>query len=405
MVDLSHFTAVRRWYALHLILCITFCVSSLLINAVQVLLYVTLRPLNRSLYRSINYYLIYGIMAQVLFIAEWWSGSEVRVFADPADRQLWGKEHSLIIMNHTYEVDWLVGWMVADSASILGASKVFMKKVIQYMPTVGWGLRCSDIIFLNRDWQKDQQVIDRKLREFYSYPNPVWMLLYAEGTRFTPSKHAASMQFARERGLPVLKRHLIPRTRGFVQCVRSVHGHFPAIYDVTVAFNTKEGGEPSLLSMLRGQKVVAEVYVRRLPLGEVPTEDEQASSSYLHALYQEKDRLLDSHCETGSFTQTNDMPKYSPVTLPRRYYSLLNMGAWLCVVGGYGAYTLYGASVAVRGLAALVFLAAYFMLQKLIGLTKIDKGSQYGATSTTSSTTATSSTTSSTTTATSTKED
>ena len=64
MVDLSHFTAVRRWYALHLILCITFCVSSLLINAVQVLLYVTLRPLNRSLYRSINYYLIYGIMAR-----------------------------------------------------------------------------------------------------------------------------------------------------------------------------------------------------------------------------------------------------------------------------------------------------------------------------------------------------
>lgn len=64
------------------------------------------------------------------------------------------------------------------------------------------------------------------------------MLLFAEGTRFTPAKHKASMEFARKRGLPELKRHLIPRTRGFVQCVQSLKGNFPVIYDVTVGFNT-----------------------------------------------------------------------------------------------------------------------------------------------------------------------
>ena len=65
----------------------------------------------------------------------------------------------------------------------------------------------------------------------------VQMLLFAEGTRFTPAKHKASMEFARKRGLPELKRHLIPRTRGFIQCVQSLKGNFPVMYDVTVGFN------------------------------------------------------------------------------------------------------------------------------------------------------------------------
>ena len=72
-------------------------------------------------------------------------------------------------------------------------------------------------------------------------PYSLWfgqMLLFAEGTRFTKDKHEASMKFAAERGLPQLKRHLIPRTRGFIQCAQSLSGHFPVIYDVTVSFNT-----------------------------------------------------------------------------------------------------------------------------------------------------------------------
>ncbi|KAA0190417.1 hypothetical protein HAZT_HAZT008713 [Hyalella azteca] len=232
-----------------------------MINAVQFILYFTIRPFNKSLYRNINYYLMYSIMAQILFLAEWWSGSEVRVYTDPEDRKLWGREHSLIIMNHTYEVDWLMGWMVADRCGVLG------------------------------------------------------MLLFAEGTRFTQQKHQASMEFARERGLQQLKRHLIPRTRGFIQCAQSLQGHFPVIYDVTVGFNTKEGAEPTVLNMLQGRRVVGEMYIRRLPLRDVPVGDDQKTSQYLHNLYQTKDRLLDSYCNTGSFTSQNDMPKFVVVMI------------------------------------------------------------------------------------------
>lgn len=49
-------------------------------------------------------------------------------------------------------------------------------------------------------------------------PNPytyTQLCLFAEGTRFTPEKHEVSKEFARSRGLPELKHHLIPRTKGF----------------------------------------------------------------------------------------------------------------------------------------------------------------------------------------------
>jgi lysophosphatidic acid acyltransferase/lysophosphatidylinositol acyltransferase len=41
------------------------------------------------------------------------------------------------------------------------------------------------------------------------------LLLFPEGTRFTPEKHAAAVEFARSKGLPVFKHLLVPRAKGF----------------------------------------------------------------------------------------------------------------------------------------------------------------------------------------------
>lgn len=60
--------------------------------------------------------------------------------------------------------------------------------------------------------------------------------MFAEGTRFTKEKHAASMLVAREKGLDELKHLLLPRTRGFVGGLQHLKGKIPAMYDVTVAY-------------------------------------------------------------------------------------------------------------------------------------------------------------------------
>lgn len=154
-----------------------------------------------------------------------------------------------MIMNHTYEIDWLAGWMLLDHYQLLGNAKAFAKKALGYMPVLGWAWWLAEFVFLNRDFDKDKEIISRQLKVAYSNPNPNWVLLNAEGTRFTPAKHEASVKFAQERGMTVLKHHLIPRTKGFTTSLPSLRGRCPAIYDLNLVFkkDAKVGKERSLL--------------------------------------------------------------------------------------------------------------------------------------------------------------
>lgn len=56
-------------------------------------------------------------------MGDWWSDSEIVLYIDKEDfKKYWGKEHAYCIMNHTYEIDWLIGWMICDRISLLGVS-------------------------------------------------------------------------------------------------------------------------------------------------------------------------------------------------------------------------------------------------------------------------------------------
>ena len=46
------------------------------------------------------------------------------------------------------------------------------------------------------------------------------MVIFAEGTRLTEAKLQASVEYARSNGLPELKHHLLPRSRGFSMTVQ-----------------------------------------------------------------------------------------------------------------------------------------------------------------------------------------
>ena len=50
------------------------------------------------------------------------------------------------------------------------------------------------------------------------------LLLLCEGTRFTEEKHKTSVEFAKKKGLPILKHHLLPRSKGFLLSVQGLKG-------------------------------------------------------------------------------------------------------------------------------------------------------------------------------------
>jgi lysophosphatidic acid acyltransferase/lysophosphatidylinositol acyltransferase len=100
----------------------------------------------------------------------------------------------------------------------LGNGRVLAKKMLTYVPTIGWAWALSDFIFLERNWDKDKDTLTNGMAELASYPSSVWLLLFAEGTRLSPEKLELSQKFAKERNLHVLKQFQFFWTKSSAFC-------------------------------------------------------------------------------------------------------------------------------------------------------------------------------------------
>ena len=110
-----------------LILLVTFVVSGTFMSGLLWLLWIFVWPWSHYHYRQMSYYFIYPVWAQLVFLADWWAPSEVKIFTDSETEQMFGKEHAVVVMNHgSSDLDWLIGWLVCERSSLLAATKVFM---------------------------------------------------------------------------------------------------------------------------------------------------------------------------------------------------------------------------------------------------------------------------------------
>lgn len=378
----------KLMYLLIVILFINFFISGLLVNFFQLILWVTVKPASPTLYRKINYYCLYSLWIQLVFISDWWSSSTCSILTDDKTWEMMGKEHAIVLMNHSEEVDWLMGWVVCEQSRLLASSKVFMKKAMKWVPVVGWTWQFAEIIFLQRNWEQDRLPMEQQLTNLADYPDPVWLLMFAEGTRFTPSKHEASVAFAKKSGLPPLQHLLVPRTKGFLLTLQQLRGKIPAIYCATLAFNMKEGAKPTLKSMLLGRRVIGEMLLERIPIDEVP-EDPAKAALWLHENYHHKDQMIDVYKKEGAFPASLPSKHFEgPIRAhyrPRRIWSILIMmfsSYFTLPPVFYALYTLLCSGI-INVLLALFFVfGVMFGLYKLVGLTRVSStGSTYGETS------------------------
>ncbi|XP_022914209.1 1-acyl-sn-glycerol-3-phosphate acyltransferase gamma-like [Onthophagus taurus] len=385
MMDMKKLQTLKRSRLIQLCFAITFFTSGIIVNFVQCILYLTLHKINKRLYRKLNWYCCYSIYSQLVFMCDWWSGSEVILYANQKDfDNYWGKEHAYCVMNHSYEIDWLVGWMLCDRIHMLGNCKAYAKRVIQYMPVLGWCWKFSEFVFLERSFEKDRETIRKQVTELSEHPDPMWLLLFPEGTRFTEKKHAISLEFAREKNLPQLKHHLLPRTKGFVASLPSMVGKVPAVYDIELAFKENDTGRPTMTGLLLGYPVTAHLYMKRIPMEDIPaTEEEQ--EEFLRQLFIEKDKLKESFINTGDFFETSGIEKTAVIKLPRRVNSLVNIAVWfvviLCPIGYSLIKLLFSGELLYFSIGMSIIGIFFVLLNKTIGMSKISKGSSYGANS------------------------
>uniref|UniRef100_A0A8C7J8N2 1-acyl-sn-glycerol-3-phosphate acyltransferase delta n=1 Tax=Oncorhynchus kisutch TaxID=8019 RepID=A0A8C7J8N2_ONCKI len=350
---------LKGQFLCQLIICYGFLVSGLLVNLLQICT-LPLWPINKQLARRINCKLGYSLTSQSVALLEWWSGTEVTFYTDPADYQFYGKENAIIVLNHNFEIDFLCGWAFCDRFGVLGihhilsrclllkthwrrtsngrdlgncppiplkASKCLAKKELSYLPVIGWMWYFLEMVFIKRKWEEDKRSFVQSLQNLRDYPENFWFLLHCEGTRFTEEKHQISMEVAEKKGLPKLKHHLLPRTKGFWVAVQNLRGTVAAVYCCTLNFRNNE--TPTLLGVINGKKYHPDLYIRRIPLESVP-EDEAECSSWLHKLYQEKDQFQEDYSHTGYFP--------GPIVTPLRGpWALINWIGWTCLL----LYPLY----------------------------------------------------------------
>ncbi|KAG7283176.1 hypothetical protein CRUP_000538 [Coryphaenoides rupestris] len=359
-----------------LVVGLVFVVSGLTINLIQLVTCV-LWPVNRQLYRRINTRLSYSLWSQLVMLLEWWSCTECTLFLEhdsTLDRL--GKEHAIIILNHNYEIDFLCGWNMAERFGALGASKVLAKHELLKVPLIGWTWYFLEVVFCKRKWEEDKKAVTNGLNQLKDYPENMWVLLYCEGTRFTKKKHNISMEVADSKGLPRLKYHLLPRTKGFTTTLQCLRGTVTAVYDVTLNF--RDGQVPTLLDIVKGRKYKADMslrLVKRFPVDQIP-EDEKECASWLHRLYQEKDALQEQYYTTGRFPG-------NPVIPARRPWSLLNFLFWAGIL--FYPLIRFAISVVASGNLLLILgllsllVVASVSVKRLISVSEVKKtGSSYG---------------------------
>lgn len=122
---------------------LNFLISGVLINFVQLLMWVAIKPFSIWLYRKLNYYCIFAVWGRMLccfftilicsnfvnniwilveleFLTEWWSSSTFLIHTDDDTWAKMGQEHAILLLNHSYEVDWIFSWFFCEQLRMLG---------------------------------------------------------------------------------------------------------------------------------------------------------------------------------------------------------------------------------------------------------------------------------------------
>lgn len=278
---------------------IIFILSGLIVNLIQAVLFILVRPVSKSLHRRINKIVAELLWLELIVLVDWWANLKIEVYAEDETFELLGKEHALVISNHNSDLDWLVGWILAQRSGCLGSALAVMKKEAKVLPIIGWSMWFSDYVFLERSWGKDERILQSGFDRLADFPMPFWLALFVEGTRFTQAKLLAAQEFAASRGIPVPRNVLIPRTKGFVSAVTHLRSFVPAIYDATVAVANSQPA-PTFLRIFRGQSSVIKVLLERHSMQELP-ETADGIAQWCKDAFVTKDAVLEKYFSMDIF--------------------------------------------------------------------------------------------------------
>ncbi|KAJ9443938.1 1-acyl-sn-glycerol-3-phosphate acyltransferase 3, partial [Diplonema papillatum] len=138
---------------------VTWLCGGLITNVLQLLNFMLVFPFSRRLYTIINGYLVWWWWLTIIWAFDWWAEWDVRFFCPNGDFDVKRQENTIVLGNHYGDVDWMIGWLLAERHGTLGHAKSYMKSFTKYLPILGWSWYFADYVFLDRSWNKDESTL------------------------------------------------------------------------------------------------------------------------------------------------------------------------------------------------------------------------------------------------------
>ncbi|THY89314.1 acyltransferase-domain-containing protein [Aureobasidium pullulans] len=252
-------------------------------------------------------------------MTQWWAPTAVRVTGDESMKdQLYQMEdgslrcnfpHRIVMMaNHQLYTDWLYLWWIAYTNKMHGRIYIILKESLKNVPIFGWGAQFYNFIFLSRKWETDKSRFQRHLSQLSDSKDPMWLLIFPEGTNLSETTRAKSKAWADKQGISDMKHQLLPRTTGLQFCLQRLKESTNWLYDCTIAYEgVPEGQFGQDIFTLRSSffegrpPKSVNMYWRRYKISEIPIDNDEAFGRWLKNRWTEKDYLLEHFYRHGSF--------------------------------------------------------------------------------------------------------
>eukprot|EP01061_Rhynchopus_euleeides_P026834 TRINITY_DN43698_c0_g1_i1.p2 TRINITY_DN43698_c0_g1~~TRINITY_DN43698_c0_g1_i1.p2 ORF type:complete len:430 (+),score=159.74 TRINITY_DN43698_c0_g1_i1:52-1290(+) len=340
---------------------VTWLGAGLLTVAMQILIFVLLKPVSEYWRARLNDAVVWWWFLTIVWVMEWWGNAEVRFFSpdNSFPDGVWA-EHTMVLGNHYGDIDWIMGWIVAEKIGVVGSTKSYLKKVTRYLPVLGWSWWLCDFVFMDRTWDKDKDRLYHRFDTLRQHPDeaPMMIGLFCEGTRVSEEKLESSRKWCAETGRPVLEHIMWPRTKGFASSVVALEDKLGAVYSMCVGCPDKSR-LPTFGAVLRAEEPYVQMAIKRTPYADMPKEYEEIRR-WADQIYVDMDTDLKHMHEKGTFSGVE-------MYFPRQYISLFSMIFWTVLVqGSLVLYIASGAENALYHVFGIFFVCGallYFMVR------------------------------------------
>jgi 1-acyl-sn-glycerol-3-phosphate acyltransferase len=125
---------------------------------------------------------------------------------------------------------------------------IILKESLKYIPILGPGMMFFSFVFLSRNWLQDKPRFQHRLRKLSGkhkevdangkpkHLDPMWLLLFPEGTNISKNGRAKSKAWAEKSGQKDLQHCLLPRSTGLLFCLEELSDSVEWVYDCTLTY-------------------------------------------------------------------------------------------------------------------------------------------------------------------------